>query len=304
MGAAPTGAITLTDTHGNTVAVTNCTTGSGTLSCTVSLPTATEPVGPNTVTVSQAADPNHAASTGTGTVTINKAPTTTTDTATGTGVYGASTSSVSVTIPYVGQQPPTGAVTVSDGFGETATVGGSTCAAATGTLTCTLSLPSGNEPVGSNPLTVTQIGDGNYAGSTGTGAMTISKAAAGADTASGTGTYGAVTTPVTITIPYVGAAPTGSIVLTDTHNNSVTVAASTCSASANTLTCTTNLATANDPVGANPVTVSQAADPNHSGSTGTGTVTINKPPATTTEAVTGTGTVSYTHQKLPQKENE
>ncbi len=289
-GATPTGAITLADTHGNTVTVTSCTAGTNTLACTVNLPTATEPVGPNTVTISQAADPNHAASTGTGTVTLNKAPATTTDTGAGTGIYGGANTAVTVTIPYIGQAAPTGAVTVADSFSETATVGGYTCTAAAGTLTCTLSLPTVNEPVGSNPITVTQVGDANYFGSTGNGTVTVNKAGAGADTATGTGTYGAATTAVTVTIPYTGAVPTGSILLADTHSNSLTISPTSCTAASGILTCNVNLPTANEPVGANTLSISQPADANHSASTGSGTVTINKAPSTSTDSVTGTGT--------------
>jgi len=298
---APTGSVTVTDTHGNTVTVpaSSCTTAAGVIICTVSLPTASEPAGINAVTVTQAADANYGGSTGTGNVTLTKAPLITTDTASGTGTFGAATTPVSVTILYAGTAAPTGAITLADTLGETVTVALTTCAAAAGTLTCTMDLPTTNEPVGSNPVTVSQAADSNYLGSTGAGVVVINKAAAsGADAATGTGSYGMATTPVTITIPFTGSsAPTGAVTLTDTRSNTVTVAAASCTASANVLTCTANLPTANEPVGSNAVTVDQAADPNHSASTGPGTLTINKAPATSTDTAIGTGT--YGAETIP-----
>ena len=248
------------------------------------------PVGSDSATVSQAADSVYAASTGSGTITINKAAATTGDTATGTGTYGAATTPVTVTIPFAGVVVPTGAVTVTDTLGNTVTVQGSSCLAASGTLTCNVTLPTANEPLGNNNVTVSQAGDANYSGSTGTGTVTIGKAGAtNSDTANGTGTFGAATTAVTINIPYVGAtAPTGVITLKDGYTNSVTVQASSCTAGSGILSCTANLPTASEPVGANPVTVSQAGDANYSGSTGAGTVTINKVAATANDTVTGT----------------
>ena len=287
---APTGTITVTDSHGNTVTVppANCTAAAGALTCTASLPTANVSAGSDTLTVSQAGDSNYSGSTGAGAATINKAPATTTDTATGTSTYGAASTAVTITIPYAGTVAPTGAVSVTDGFGNTATVPGTSCTAANATLTCLANLSTSNEPLGNNPVAVTQIGDANYAGSTGTGYVTINKALAGNDSASGTGTYGAATTPISVTIPYSGAtAPTGVITVVDTHNNNVTV--SNCTAAASVLTCSANLPTANEPVGANPVTVSQVADADHSASNGTGTVTINKAPLTSGDTATGTG---------------
>ena len=290
---APTGAVTITDTYGNTVTVpaSSCTAAAGMLNCTVKLPTANEPVGTNALTVTEAADANYSGSTGASNLTITKAPATTTDTATGTGTYGAATTPVTVTIQYAGTAAPTGAITVSDSLGESVNVAAATCTAVKGVLTCTVNLPTANEPVGSNAVTVSQAGDANYTGSTGSGTVAINKAGAGNDTATGNGTYGVATTPVTITIPYTGATPTGLITLTDTHANTVTVLASACTTANETLTCAVILPTATDPVGANAVTVNQAADANHNASTGTGTVTLAKAPATSTDTVIGTATL-------------
>ena len=290
---APTGAITLTDAHGNTVTVqaSSCAASNGTLSCTANLPTATEVIGANSVTITQAADANYSGSTGSGTVTIGKASTANDDSATGTGSFGAATTAVRVTIPYTGVTAPTGAVTVSDSHNNTITVQASSCTAAANVLTCTANLPTATEPVGSNPVTVSQVADANYSGSTGSGFISIGKAASTSnDSATGTGTYGTATTPVTVSIPYVGtAAPTGAITVTDTHGNTVSASGSSCTASGSTLSCTVNLPTATEPVGSNSVTIDQAGDANYSGSTGSGTVTIGKAPATTTDTATGTG---------------
>ena len=243
------------------------------------------------MTVTQAADANHNASTGSGTVTLKRAPLTSTDTVTGTGTYGAATTPITVTVPYTGATAPTGAITVADALGNTVTIPASSCTAVNGVLTCTANLPSANLLAGNDPLTVTQAGDANYTGSTGAGAVTVGKASGGNDTATGTGTYGAPSTPVTVIIPYTGtAAPTGAITLADTLGNTVTVQASTCTAAKGALTCTATLPTANEPVGGNAVKVSQAADANSGASTGSGTVTISKAPATTADTATGNGT--------------
>ncbi len=290
---APTGAITVTDSYTNTVTVqaSVCTASGGTLSCPANLPTANVPLGADAATVSQGPDTVYASSTGKGSITIGKALATTTDTATGTGTFGAATTPVTVTIPYAGTTAPSGAITVSDGFTNTATIPAASCTAASGTLTCTANLATANEPLGTNALTLTQVGDSNYTGSTGTGTVTIGKAGAtNGDTATGTGTYGAASTPVIVTIPYVGStAPTGAITVADTHNNTVTTPAAACTTTSSTITCTVTLPTATEPTGPNTVNVSQAGDSNYAGSTGTGTVTINKAPATSSDTTSGTG---------------
>ena len=192
----------------------------------------------------------------------------------------------------MGSTAPTGAITVTDTHSNTVTIAASSCTAAGGKLSCTANLPTANEPVGGNSVTVGQAADGNYSASTGSGTVTIGKAAATTnDTATGTGTYGAPTTAVAVTIPYAGStAPTGAITVADTHGNTVTIAASACTASSGALTCTANLPTANEPGGSNAVTVNQAADSNYGGSSGSGTVTIGKAAATGGDNATGTGT--------------
>ena len=261
-----------------------CTAGAGLLTCTANLPTANEPLGSNTLTVTQAPDTNYNGSTGTGAVTINKPGATTGDTVTGTGTYGAATTPVTVTVPYTGSTAPTGTITLTDTLGNTVAIQASTCTAAKGVQTCTASMPSANDPVGSDPITVTQAPDATFNGSTGTGSVTINKAlATSGDTVTGTGSYGAATTSVTVSIPYAGiAAPTGAVTITDSLGNTVTVPASSCTATQGMLTCTANLPTANEQLGTNTVTVSQAADANYSGSTGSGAVTIGKTKPTLT----------------------
>ncbi len=284
--AAPTGAITIHDGLGNTVTVqaSTCTAAAGLLTCTATLPTANEPLGANQVTVTQAPDSNYSGSTGAGTITINKPGATTGDTVTGTTTYGSATAAVTVTLPYLGNTAPTGAITLTDTHGNTVTVQASACTAAKGVLTCTATLPMVNVPVGSDTITVNQAADALFNGSTGTGSVTVNKAAATTgDTATGTGNFGDATSPVTVSIPYAGAAaPTGAVTVADGGGNTVTVQASSCSAAKGVLTCTVNLPTAKDAIGTNTLTVSQAADANYSGSTGTGSVTIGKSKPTLT----------------------
>ena len=55
------------------------------------------------------------------------------------------------------------------------------------------------------------------------------------------------------------------------------------------LTCSANLPTANEPIGANALTVSQAGDANYTGSTGSGSVNMGKAAVTRTDTATGTG---------------
>ena len=294
--AAPTGAITLTDTHSNTVtiAASSCTAGGGKLTCQANLPTANEPVGGNAVVVSQAADSNYNASTGRRYG----------DDRQGRGVderYGDGFGHVRCgddrrdghdSVRWRGG-PRRVLITVADTHSNTVTVAASTCTAGGGALTCVVNLPTANEPVGANAVTVSQVADGNYSASSGTGTVTIGKVAAtSTDTVTGAGTYGAATTPVTVTIPYSGSiAPTGGITVADGFGNTVAIAASSCTAASSKLTCTANLPTASEPVGGNAATVTQAADSNYSGSTGTGTITIGKAAAGTGDTATGNGNV-------------
>ena len=137
-------------------------------------------------------------------------------------------------------------------------------------------------------MTVSQAADANYSGSTGSGTVTINPAGArGDDSVTGSGSYGSPATPITVLIPYSGSAPTGTISVADTLGNAISIAASTCQASAGALVCSASLPTANEPVGANPATVAQAADANHSASTGSGAITINKAAATSADTASG-----------------
>ena len=256
------------------------------------MPTATEPVGANPVTVTEADDANYSGGTGTGAVTIGKAPATASDTAAGSGSYGAATTTVTVSIPYAGVVAPTGSITVADSFGNTINIVVASCTASGDALTCTTSLPTANEPLGSNPLTVSQAGDSNYSGSTGTGSVTIHQAGSrGDDSATGTGSYGMPTSTVTVVIPYTGStASTGAITVADALGESTVIPAANCTASNGALVCTANLPTASEPVGNNSLTVSQAADADHAASTGTGNLKMNPAAATASDTATGSGT--------------
>ncbi len=108
--------------------------------------------------------------------------------------------------------------------------------------------------------------------------MTINKALATTiDSVVGSGTYGAATTPVTVTIPYAGVvAPTGAVTIYDSLHNTVTVQASSCTVTKGVLTCNVNFPTANQPSGSTVLNVSQAPDANYGGSTGLGSDSISQ----------------------------
>ncbi|MBE7159394.1 MAG: Ig-like domain repeat protein, partial [Rhodospirillales bacterium] len=280
-GSAPTGTITVGDTFGNTVSVaaSNCQASGSTLVCAATLSTANEPVGHNPATVAEAADPNHAASSGSGTITINKAAPTAADTASGTGTYGAQTTPVSVTIPFAGTAAPTGSVSVTDSLGNTAAAPASICTANNQALSCVLNLPTANEPIGSNPVTVMQAADGNYNASTGSGTVTISTAAVSpvGGTSGGvqnvTINQGTASTLLTATLTYGGATPpTGAVTFTVDSGDPV---AATCSTGPSQEICTATYPTGSLQAGTYTITAAEAGDANYIAGSATGVLTVS-----------------------------
>lgn len=140
-------------------------------------------------------------------------------------------------------------------------------------------------PVGSDPVTAVYAGNSTYGAST-SNAVTLTVAkipSLSSDSAKGSGTYGAVSVPVAVTIPYNGTTPpSGLVEVNDLYGNMGTVLGASCPAASGILACTVNFPTLGVPAGANPLTVAQAADANHSGNTGSGSLAISKAVSATT----------------------
>ena len=150
-GGTPTGSVTVSDgTASNT-----CTVAAG--SCSLSSPSA----GAKTITISYLGDGSFDASADAGAQTVNPAPTTTT---VGTPSPAFPLLGEPYSVPHAVSSAggtPTGSVTVSDGTASnTCTVADASCSLISATL-------------GVKTLSVSYLGDGNFAPSSGTGAVQV-----------------------------------------------------------------------------------------------------------------------------------
>jgi len=197
---------------------------------------------------------------------VNKAIPTVTVTTSGPSVYG-DTVTITATVPT----GVTGTITLTSG---TTTLGTGTIAGGVVTIT------TATLPVGSNPITATYNGDGNYASATGTTTQTVAKASPTStltssknpslfgDSVTFTDTLSAtVTGTVTFTS---GATPLGTSTLV---NGVATVTTSTL------------------PIGSDPITATYGGNSNNNSSVATLTQTVAK--ATPTVAVTTSGPSTY-----------
>ncbi len=250
---APTGAVTFVVGTGSSVTAT-CTGSTSPRTCTATYPTTGLAAGTYVITAALAADANYGQVSGTGTLTISKATPSIAVAQPGSSAYGASNTTLTATITYVGATP-TGVTSFVVGSGNPVT---GTCTGANSPLSCTAYYPTASFAPGTYPITVTETADANYNVASGTSSLTISNSAPAIVVNSATISYGS-TTPVALsgTLSYGGTVrPTGSFAFTV---NGVSVAG-VCSGSASPLTCTGSYNAASLGTGVYPITATIAAD--------------------------------------------
>ena len=154
----------------------------------------------------------------------------------------------------------------------------SACTAANQTLTCVVNLPTANEPIGSNAVTVAQAADANYSGSTGSGTVAIAMSTVSpvGSTSGGvqnvTINQGTASTLLTATLSFSGAtAPTGAVTFTVAGGAPVTAS---CTVGATQEICTAMYPTASLQIGTYTITSTEAADANYVAGSATGMLTV------------------------------
>jgi Bacterial Ig-like domain (group 3)/FG-GAP-like repeat len=270
-----TGTVTFTSGGGlNASASINPATG------TVAIITTVLPVGSDTITASYGGDANYNPATGTATQTVSKA------TPIVTLISSTNPSTVNQSVTFTATLPAavTGTVTFTSGATTlgTSTLTGGAATATTSTL-----------PLGSDPITATYNGDGNYNSATGTLTQVVDKTAPPITvTTSGPSTSG---DPVTITTT-LPPGTTGTVTITSGGNP---VGTGTINPTTGTVTITTTTL----PVGNDPITATYGGDTNNGPATGTTTQTVSKAastvaltsslnPSTVNQAVTFTASVA------------
>jgi hypothetical protein len=268
------------------------TLGSGTItSGTVSVTTSALPAPSDLITATYGGDANYNSAVGTVTQTVAKVAVASTLTSSPNPSLPGSPVTLTDTLP----NNVTGTVTFTNGTTTlgTSTVTGGVAALTTSTL-----------PLGSDPITATYNGDGNFNSSVATVTQTVAKAAPTVSVSTpGPSVFG---DPVTITAS-VPAGPTGTITIT---SGGVTLGSGTITSSNGTVTVTTTTL----PVGSDTITATYGGDSTNGSATGTTTQTVTKAspaetlvssvnPSTFNQSVTftatlptnTTGTVTFTN---------
>ncbi|WP_188760090.1 Ig-like domain repeat protein [Edaphobacter acidisoli] len=196
---------------------------------------------------------------------VNKAVPAVTVTTSGPSVYGNP-----VTITASVPSGPTGTITISSG---STTLGSGTIN--NGIVTITTS----TLPTGSDPVTATYNGDGNYATATGTTTQVVSKA-------SPSSTLTSSLNPSTpgVSVTFTDALPTSVTGTVTFKNGSTVLGTSTVTNGTATVTSSTL------PTGSDAITATYSGDTNNNGSTATLTQTVNKNTPTVTVATSGPST--------------
>jgi len=130
-------------------------------------------------------------------------------------------------------------------------------------------LPTATLPIGTDPITATYSGDGNYATANSGPLNVVVNKAAGADTVVGAPNPASSGTPVTLTFtvaPVNGVAPTGVVTF---YNGTTPIGTGTVNASG-----VATLTTSSLPVGADPITAKYPGDNTYSAGAPTTTETI------------------------------
>ena len=201
---------------------------------------------------------------------VNKATPAVTVTTSGPSVYGSPVT-ITATVP----SGPTGTITFTSG---TTTIGTGTISG--GVVTVTTS----TLPVGSDPITATYNGDGNYTTATGTTTQTVSKVTPTVTvTTSGPSTYGS---QVTITAT-VSSGATGTVTFT---SGGQTLGSGTISGG------TVAITTSTLPAGTDTITATYGGDSTNNTATGTTTQTVSK--ASTTVTLTSSVNPSTANQPV------
>jgi aspartate 1-decarboxylase len=267
-GPAPTGTVTITDSHA-AFCTTSSYSGSGpdyTASCTI-----VGEIEGATVTASVASDTNYAAAGPSGeTVTVGAA-TPTIDLAGTSPVTGDNLYTATVTVPIDGAAP-TGLVTITDSHAAFCTTSTYSGAGPIYTASCTI-----HSETPGTPVTASVAADSNYVAA-GPSSQSVTVEAApptltlsGSPLISGNNLYTA-----TVTIPSAdGIAPTGTVTVTDDATPTpltCTTGALSGSGTTYTATCTINAESAGETVSAN-----YGGDGNYT-SANSNTLTVGSPP--------------------------
>ncbi len=264
-GGTPTGLVTFKT---GSTSLGSCTLASGTCSAS----TTALPVGSETVTATYAGATDFTASSGTASVSVSTAASTTTVTATPTsGSYGASITLKATTSSTAGT--PTGTITFTNGSTSlgTCTLASGTCSVSTTAL-----------PVGTDTVTASYGGATDFATSSGTVSVTISKVTT---TISVAATPNPATIGQNVSLKATVTAASGTATGGTVSFAVGTTALGTCTLASGTCTLTAN--TNGQEALTYPVVATYAGSTDYAGSTSPATnVVLNKAPTTTTVAVT------------------
>jgi hypothetical protein len=240
-------------------------------------------VGSRTLKAVYSGDDRFAGSTGTAADTVNKADTSTTvASSTNPATYGQPVTfvaTVSITAPGTDAvADPTGTVTF---FDNNAQLGTGTLSTANGVTTASFTIQSLG--VGAHSITATYGGDGNFNGSTATGAQGVSQAVQKADTtttlasSASTAKFGQTVTFTATVNPATSGSPTGTVTFLD---GTSPIGTGTLSTSGGVTTATLTASALS--VGTHTITASYGGDTNYNGSTSSAvTETIQKADTTT-----------------------
>ncbi len=248
--------------------------GSGTIvNGTVSITTTALVPPSDVITATYSGDTNYNSATGTATQTVSKAS----STSTLTSSVNPSLPGASVTFTDTLPTNVTGTVTFTNGSTTlgTATVSNGVATVTTSTL-----------PLGSDPITATYSGDGNFNSSVATLTQTVAKATPTVTVStSGPSIFGNSVT-ITASVPN---GPTGNITIT---SGGVTLGSGTITSSNGTVTITTTVL----PVGSDLITATYGGDSTNNSATGTTTQTVSK--ASPTETLTSSTNPSTFNQPV------
>ena len=196
----PTGTVTLTS---GTYTSTAVTLSAGAASFTI--PAGSLAVGTDTLTVTYSGDSNYTSTTGTANVTVNALPKpTVTVSPASSSILVNQTLTVSIAVTGTGSTP-TGTVMLSGGGYTSAAT---TLAAGAASIT----IPANSLGAGSDTLMATYSGDSNYAGTTGSASVTVTKLTPAISlTPSATSIDSSQPISIAVAVSGSGATPTGTV---------------------------------------------------------------------------------------------